>query len=81
MTKPMPELSSAEAYILIHVLMQCLLPTSTFALTQPDQGTVRVKFSKYDVLKAEAHCRVPESGKMVREREDTFSLYELLLRI
>lgn len=53
MTSPMPALFSVEGHILIHVLMRCPLSTSTLALTQPVQGTVRIMFSKYDVLQLE----------------------------
>ncbi|KAK8068151.1 hypothetical protein PG996_007263 [Apiospora saccharicola] len=42
------------------------------ARLEPGQGTVRVMFSKYDVLKLERIVGSKRVGKMIRERGDTF---------
>lgn len=42
------------------------------SLLEPGQGTVRVMFSKYDVLKLERIVGSQRVGKMIRERGDTF---------
>lgn len=41
-------------------------------VVEPGQGSVRVMFSKYDVLKLERVAGSQRVGKMIRERGDTF---------